>query len=79
MSQSDYICFRNEWWRDQRGMRTGYAGNYISSTIGYSHNFNSALQMRPEVGYFRNCDQAAFDDGTLRGIWQYGFDVTYHW
>ncbi len=78
VSQSDYFCLRNEWWCDPRGMRTGYPGNYSSHTIGYSHNFNSALQIRPEVGYYRNYDQPAFDNGTLKGLWQYGFDVTYH-
>ena len=80
VSQSDYICFRNEWWRDQRG--------YVHRLCRQRHQQHdrlqpqlqlSALNCGPEVGYFRNCDQAAFDDGTLRGIWQYGFDVTYHW
>jgi hypothetical protein len=78
-SPNDYFCFRNEWWDDARGMRSGYAGVYTSHTLGFSHNFNSAFQVRPEIGYYRNWTQAAFDDGTKQGQWQYGFDVTYHW
>jgi hypothetical protein len=77
-TKQDYICLRNEWWKDERGMRSGFAGNYSSHTIGLSHNFNSAFQIRPEIGYYRNYDQAAFDNGTLKGLWQYGFDMTYH-
>jgi hypothetical protein len=77
-SENNYFCLRNEWWEDTRGMRSGFAGVYTSHTVGFSHNFNSCLQVRPEVGYYRNWTQPAFDNGTLQGLWQYGFDVTYH-
>jgi hypothetical protein len=65
-----------EWWRDERGMRSGFAGTYTSHTIGLSHNFNSVLQVRPEIGYYRNWHEPAFDLGTKKGIWLYGFDMT---
>jgi hypothetical protein len=76
ISKQDYITIRNEWWKDDRGMRSGFAGNYTSHTIGLSHNINSVLQIRPEIGYYRNWNQPAFDAGTARGLWLYGFDVT---
>jgi hypothetical protein len=76
ISKQDYITVRNEWWKDDRGMRSGFAGNYTSHTIGLSHNINSVLQIRPEIGYYRNWNQPAFDAGTARGLWLYGFDVT---
>jgi hypothetical protein len=75
-SKNDFITFRNEWWRDQRGMRSGFAGNYTSHAIGLSHNFSSTFQVRPEVGYYRNWDQPAFDLGTKPGIWIAGIDAT---
>ncbi len=76
-TKNDYLTFRNEVWRDDRGMRTGFAGTYTSNSFGISHNFNKFLQLRPEVGYYRNWDNAAFDNGTRKNMFQFGFDVTY--
>jgi hypothetical protein len=76
LNKQDYITLRNEWWRDERGMRSGFPGNYSSHTIGLSHNINSVLQIRPEIGYYRNWDEPAFDLGTKHDLWLYGFDVT---
>jgi hypothetical protein len=76
LSKADYLTFRNEWYRDERGMRTGFAGTYTSHTVGLSHNFNAYFQVRPEIGYYRNWNQPAFDNGNSRGMWLYGFDMT---
>jgi hypothetical protein len=77
-TKNDYATVRNEVYRDERGMRTGFAGTYTSHTIGLSHNFNSVFQIRPEIGYYRNWHQDAFDGGKSRGLVLYGFDMTYH-
>ena len=77
LSKRDYITVRNEWWKDERGMRSGFAGNYTSHTIGLSHQFNDVLMLRPEIGYYRNWNEPAFDLGTRQGIWIYGFDLTW--
>jgi hypothetical protein len=76
ISKSDFITLRNEWYHDERGMRTGFPGNYTSHTIGLTHNFNSVLQIRPEIGYYRNWNNPAFDLGTHKGLVLYGFDMT---
>ena len=76
LSKSAYICVRNEWWRDERGMRSGFPGTYTSHTINLSYNVNSLFQVRPEIGYYRNWTNQAFDLGTAHGIWLYGFDMT---
>jgi hypothetical protein len=77
ISKKDYICVRNEWWKDEKGMRSGFPGVYTSHTIGLSHNFNSLFQIRPEIGYYRNWTNGAFDLGAKKGITIYGFDMTY--
>ena len=59
-------------------MRTGYPGTYTSNTIGLTHNFNSVLQIRPEIGFYRNWDEPAFDLGTKQNLVMGGFDMTYH-
>lgn len=77
LGKNDYLCLRNEFWRDETGFRAGVSGDYTSHTIGWSHNFNSLFQVRPEIGYYRNWSQPAFDLGTKRGMMMGGFDVTY--
>ncbi|HLW64158.1 MAG TPA: outer membrane beta-barrel protein [Gemmataceae bacterium] len=76
LSKKDFLTIRNEWWRDEEGERSGFAGNYTSHTIGITHNVSSNFQIRPEVGYYRNWDQPAFDLGTKQYLLQYGFDAT---
>jgi hypothetical protein len=75
-SKKDYLCLRNEYWRDERGMRSGFPGTYTSHTLGWSHTFNSVMQFRPEIGYYRNWTEPAFDLGARNGMWMAGFDFT---
>jgi hypothetical protein len=77
LSTRDYFTVRNEIYDDERGMRTGYAGRYSSHTIGVSHQFNDVMMVRPEIGYYRNWNNDAFDGGTRKGMLLYGFDLTY--
>lgn len=70
------ITIRNEYWRDEEGERSGYPGTYSSHAIGFTHNFNQWLQIRPEISYYRNWTIPAFDLGTKHGEVLAGFDVT---
>jgi hypothetical protein len=76
LTKQDFLTVRNEWWKDERGMRSGFPGNYTSHAVGLTHNFNALFQIRPEIGYYCNWNNQAFDLGTRHGIWLYGFDVT---
>jgi len=76
VSKRDYITLRNEWWRDEKGERTGFASTYSSHTIGLSHQFNDVLMIRPEVGYYRSYNVPAFDLGARKGMVLGGLDVT---
>jgi hypothetical protein len=75
-SRKDFITVRNECWRDEEGERSGFPGTYSSHTIGFTHNFTPELQIRPEIGYYRNWTMPAFDLGTKQGIVLAGVDVT---
>jgi len=76
VSTKDFITVRNELWRDEEGERTGFPGTYTSHSIGLTHNFTPWLQIRPEIGYYRNWDNPAFDNGTKKGIAILGVDFT---
>jgi hypothetical protein len=75
-TRKDYFGVRNEWYKDESGYRLGTRGAYTSHTINLSHYFNDVFIVRPEIGYYRNWENPAFDNGTKHGIWIYGFDVT---
>jgi hypothetical protein len=76
LSKKTFVTVRNEWWRDERGERSGFPGTYTSHAIGLSYNLSSNLQLRPEIGYYRNWDIPAFDLGTKQGMFMGGMDVT---
>jgi hypothetical protein len=76
ISKKDYICIRNEYWRDDKGMRTGFADTYSSHSIGWSHTMNAAVCFRPEICYYRAWGQPAFDNGRLNNLVMFGFDFT---
>src|SRR5262249_48401319 len=72
ISNRDYLTLRNEWWRDERGMRSGFGTNYTSNTIGWTHRFSDVFMVRPEIGYFHSYDAKAFDVGHKNYLWQGG-------
>jgi hypothetical protein len=76
LSHKSFLTVRNEWWRDEDGMRSGFPGTYTSHAIGLTYNFRPEFQVRPEIGYYRNWTQPAFDLGTRQGMVLCGFDVT---
>ena len=75
-SKTSFITFRNEWWDDEQGERSGFAGVYTSNSIGWSKNITPELQVRPEIGFYRNWDRPAFDLGTKKDMMLAGVDMT---
>jgi hypothetical protein len=75
LSDKDFLTFRNEWMKDENGTRYGFPGNYTSNSIGLTHEFSQNFLVRPEVGYYRNWNVPAFDNGLKHDMWLYGFDV----
>jgi hypothetical protein len=76
ISKRDFITFRNEWWKDTQGERSGFASTYTSNAIGLTHNFTPVFQVRPEIGYYRSWTVPAFDNGTRKNQFMAAFDVT---
>jgi len=76
VSDKAFYTLRNEVWKDAQGERSGFRGIYTSHAIGLSYNLNSLVQVRPEIGYYRNWDHRAFDNGKRRALVMAAFDVT---
>jgi Putative beta-barrel porin-2, OmpL-like. bbp2 len=77
LGKQSYFTIRNECMHDTTGFRYGAPGWYTSHSIGVSYNINSMLQVRPEIGYYRNWDNPVFDNLKDKGIVVVGFDCTY--
>jgi hypothetical protein len=71
-----FVTVRNEWWKDEDGERSAFPGNYSSHAVGITHNITPYLQVRPEVGFYRNWNTPAFDLGTRQNMLMAGTDVT---
>jgi hypothetical protein len=76
LTKKDFITVRNEWWKDSDGERSGFRGTYTSHTIGLTHNFTPEIQIRPEIGFYRNWTGPAFDLGTKKNLLMGAFDFT---
>lgn len=59
----DMFSFRNEWYDDQKGQRTGYATRYTTHTLGMTHWVSPDLEIRPEIRYEKSYDVDAYDGG----------------
>ncbi len=76
ITDKDFVTWRNEVWRDADGERSGFKGTYTSHAFGWTHNFNTIVQIRPELGYYRNWNNRAFDLGRSKGMMLYAVDMT---
>ena len=57
------MSFRNEYYDDEKGQRTGFATRYSSHTLGLTHWVSSDLEIRPELRYEHSYDLKAYDAG----------------
>jgi hypothetical protein len=53
VDSKSYLSFRTDYFNDPQGQRSGFATAYTSHTLGYIHDFNSWLTVRPEIRYER--------------------------
>jgi hypothetical protein len=63
LNPTNMVSFRNEWYDDEKGQRTGYATRYSSHTLGMTHWISPDIELRPEIRYEHSYDVAAYDGG----------------
>src|SRR5579862_8279980 len=63
LNASNMISFRNEWYDDEKGQRTGYATHYTSHTLGMTHWVSQDIELRSEIRFEHSYDLAAYDGG----------------
>lgn len=79
LDPKNMISFRNEFYNDQKGQRTGFPTRYTSHTLGMTHWVTQDLELRPELRYEKSYDVDAYDGGRkdnqvtalVDAIWHY--------
>ncbi len=62
-TSKDSFTLRNEFFKDNRGQRTGYKTLYTEHTIGWNHWIGDVITIRPELRFDHSYDIKAYDGG----------------
>ncbi len=76
-SKHDYFSFRNEFFDDFVGQRTGYKNRYSEHLIGWGHWVGSTVLFRPELRFEHAYDGPAYNNGTKRTQFTFASDVIF--
>jgi Putative beta-barrel porin-2, OmpL-like. bbp2/Carboxypeptidase regulatory-like domain len=74
-SKHDYFSFRNEFFDDFVGQRTGTKTKYTEHLIGWGHWVGTTVLFRPEVRWEHSYDAPAYDYGTKHSQLTFASDV----
>jgi len=64
MSKHDYLSFRNEFFDDFVGQRTGTKSKFTEHLLGWGHWVGSTVLFRPELRWEHSYDAPAYNNGT---------------
>jgi len=68
-----FLSFRNEFYDDFKGQRTGFRTDYSEQTVGVSWWIGNVIEIRPEARFDYSYETPAFDGGRKWG--QFTFDT----
>ncbi len=74
-SKHDYFSFRNEFFDDFVGQRTGFKTRYTEHLIGWGHWVGTTVLFRPEIRWEHSYDAPAYDNGTKHSQLTFASDV----
>jgi hypothetical protein len=75
LKSHDFISFRNEFFDDLRGQRTGIKGRYVEYGLSWNHWLGSTIVFRPELRWEHNFDNPAYDGSTRHSQFMFAADV----
>jgi hypothetical protein len=77
LTDKRYLSFRNDWFNDVRGERSGFATQYYSITLGIAQQFNDYLLVRPEIRYETafGSNETPYDNGLRRDQTTFNMDL----
>jgi hypothetical protein len=75
VGKKDALIFRNEYFDDIKGQRTGFKTRYTTHTISWNHWVGTTLVFRPELRYDVAYDAPAYDSGLKRQQLMFAADM----
>ena len=79
IAPSAFLTFRNEFYNDVVGSRTGHATKYSEHSLGVTWWPGKIITLRPELRFDHSYDTAAFDNGGRRNQLVGSMDVIIHY
>jgi hypothetical protein len=77
INKSNYLTFRNEYFNDIKGQRTGFKTQYYEGFLGYGHWIGTTMLFRPELRYERAFDAPAYSSGTKKSQFIFASDIIF--
>lgn len=74
----DSLILRNEFFKDNRGQRTGYKTLYTEHLIGWNHWIGDVITIRPEIRFDHSYDVKAYDGGRKSSQFVFASDMIIH-
>ena len=71
----NFISFRNEYFDDLKGQRTGFKTTYSEHMISWNHWIGSTIVFRPELRYDHAYDATPFNNGTKKAQLMFAGDM----
>ena len=71
------INFRNEYYDDASGQRTGFRTGYYEATFGWQHYFADDVYIRPEIGFYHAFNAPVFDQGRKKDLIMVSSDLIF--
>jgi len=78
LADNTFVSWRNEFFNDMNGSRTGYTSKYYETSIGLTWWPNKLLTIRPELRYDHSFEALAFDNGIRHGQVTAQMDCVFH-
>jgi len=75
ISKHDYFSFRNEFFDDFVGQRTGTKSKFTEHLMGWGHWVGTTVLFRPELRWEHSYDAPAYDNGTRHSQLTFASDV----
>jgi hypothetical protein len=74
-SKHDYFSFRNEFFDDFVGQRTGFKSKFTEHLLGWGHWVGTTVLFRPELRWEHAYDAPAYNNGTKHSQLTFASDV----
>jgi hypothetical protein len=71
----DFVSFRDEFFDDIKGQRTGIKGRYVEGGLSWNHWIGSTIVFRPELRWEHNFDNPAYDGANRHSQFMFAADM----